>query len=83
MNLIGFFVMGIDKSRSRKHKRRVPEKTIFIISIISGSVGVFAGMYLFRHKTRHLKFVVGIPVIIAAQVVIGILLDYRLDGLIV
>lgn len=81
MNLIGFFVMGADKLKSRKHRRRVPERVIFTISIISGSVGVFVGMYIFRHKTRHMKFVVGIPVIIAAQIIVGILLSYKLESL--
>lgn len=80
MNLIGFFVMGADKMKARKHRRRVPERCIFIISVISGSVGVFVGMYLFRHKTRHMKFVIGVPVIIAAQVIVGILLTHRIES---
>lgn len=75
MNLIGFLVMGIDKANSRKHRRRVPERRIFLLSILSGSVGVMAGMYIFRHKTRHMKFVIGVPVIIAAQIIVGIFLS--------
>ncbi len=81
MNLIGFFVMGIDKMQSRKHRRRVPERRIFIISILLGSVGTFAGMYVFRHKTRHMKFVIGIPVILAAQIIVWVLLTYGKDFL--
>lgn len=79
MNIVGFLVMGADKMKARKHRRRVPERSIFIISIISGSVGVLAGMYTFRHKTRHMKFVIGIPVIIAAQIIVGIVLTYKFE----
>ena len=79
MNIVGFLVMGADKMKARKHRRRVPERNIFIISIISGSVGVLAGMYTFRHKTRHMKFVIGIPVIIAAQIIVGIVLTYKFE----
>ena len=81
MNLIGFCVMGMDKIKARKHRRRVPERRIFIISILLGSVGVLAGMYIFRHKTRHMKFVIGIPVILAAQIIVWALLTYGKDFL--
>lgn len=74
MNVIGFAVMGIDKAKARKHKRRIPEKTIFVISILLGSIGTFAGMYAFRHKTRHMKFVIGIPLILVVQIVLGMIL---------
>lgn len=74
MNVIGFAVMGIDKAKARKHKRRIPEKTIFVISILLGSIGTFTGMYAFRHKTRHMKFVIGIPLILVAQIVLGMIL---------
>ena len=74
VNVIGFLMMGVDKNKARRHKHRISEKALFIVAIIGGSVGSFAGMYTFRHKTRHMKFVVGIPVIIAAQIIIGIAL---------
>ena len=80
MNLVGFFVMGTDKMKSRKHRRRVPERRLFAISILSGSIGVLAGMYIFRHKTRHMKFVIGVPVIIAIQIIAGILLTDKIGG---
>lgn len=79
MNVIGFLVMGIDKLKARKHRRRISERTLFVISIISGSVGMLAGMYTFRHKTRHVKFVVGIPVIIAIQIIAGVLIQMRIQ----
>ena len=67
INLTGLIIMKIDKRKSIKHQWRVPEARIFIISILGGSVGVFAGMHLFHHKTKHPKFVIGIPAIITLQ----------------
>lgn len=70
INLVGLIAMRTDKSRAIKDKRRIPENTLFIISIIGGSVGTLIGMYLFRHKTKHVSFVVGIPAILILQIVI-------------
>ena len=53
MNLIGFFLMGIDKRKAVKHAFRIPESTLFIVALIGGSLGSLLGMYVFRHKTRH------------------------------
>ena len=55
-NLIGLFVMAEDKKRARKHKWRIPEKTLFLVSVLGGSLGTWAGMYLFHHKTKHWYF---------------------------
>lgn len=68
INLVGFFAMGIDKRKARRHKWRIPEKTFFIIALLLGSAGTWIGMYVFHHKTRHWYFVVGMPVILAAQI---------------
>lgn len=67
MNIIGFVLMGIDKRRARKRAFRIPEATLFLIAIIGGSIGSLAGMYAFRHKTRHWYFVYGMPFIIFVQ----------------
>ena len=72
MNIIGLGVMGLDKSKARHHAWRIPEKTLFLVSFLGGSIGIWAGMYLFRHKTRHWYFVVGVPVIVLLQAVITI-----------
>lgn len=74
INLIGFFIMGIDKRRARKNKWRVQEKTLFLIALLFGSIGVLTGMYVFRHKTRHLSFKLGIPAILICQVLLVVLL---------
>ena len=72
VNLLAFTVYGADKRRAKKDKRRVPEKTLFLLAIIGGSVGAWAGMYTFRHKTRHWYFVWGIPAILLAQVALAV-----------
>ena len=72
MNLIGLAVMAMDKSKARHHAWRIPEKILFLVSILGGSVGTWAGMYLFHHKTKHWYFVVGMPLILAAQLAAGV-----------
>lgn len=70
INIIGFFSMLIDKRRAIKNKWRIPEKTLFLIAVIGGSVGSIAGMRLFRHKTKHWYFAYGMPAILIVQIVI-------------
>lgn len=63
INGTAFAVMGMDKWKARRGKWRIPEKTLFMLAFLGGSVGSLAGMYGFRHKTKHRKFTVGMPVI--------------------
>ena len=77
MNLIGFGLMGVDKQRARRRDWRIPEKVLFGAALLGGSVGAWAGMYLFHHKTRHWYFVVGMPLILAAQLAAGVWLAGR------
>ena len=72
MNLIGFALMGADKRRARRHAWRISEKTLFLAAILGGSLGAWVGMYAFRHKTKHWYFVVGMPLILALQIIIAI-----------
>ena len=67
MNLVGLAVMAMDKSKARHHAWRIPEKTLFLVSILGGSVGTWAGMYLFHHKTKHWYFRWGFALLTAAQ----------------
>ena len=71
MNAVGLAVMGLDKKKAIRNEWRIPEKTLFLVSIIGGSIGTLVGMYLFRHKTKHWYFVVGMPAILIAHIVIG------------
>lgn len=69
-NLLGLFLMKLDKEKAKKHLWRIPEKTFFLVSLIGGSIGTWAGMYLFHHKTRHWYFVVGMPLILVCQLLL-------------
>ena len=70
INLEGFALMGIDKSRARGGRRRIAEATLFIVAALGGSLGVLCGMYAFRHKTLHTSFTVGIPLLLFFQAVL-------------
>ena len=70
INLEGFALMGIDKSRARRGRRRIAEATLFIVAALGGSLGVLCGMYAFRHKTLHTSFTVGIPLLLFFQAVL-------------
>ena len=72
MNIIGLAVMGIDKSKAKRHAWRIPEKVLFLVSILGGSAGTWAGMYLFRHKTKHWYFVIGMPVIFFLHIAVAV-----------
>lgn len=73
INAAGFLLMLVDKWKAKKNRWRVRESTLLIVAALGGSVGSLAGMYLFRHKTQHLKFTLGIPLILAAQCFVVVL----------
>lgn len=78
INLCGLVIMGYDKSQSRwPGARRVPERTLFLIALVGGAVGVYLGMKIFRHKTRHRIFSVGMPLIIFAQAALYLIFLYK------
>lgn len=67
INIVAFFLMGIDKKKARTGAWRIPEKTLFLSAILGGSIGSVCGMQLFRHKTKHKSFVIGMPAILVVQ----------------
>ena len=69
-NIIAFLIMWIDKGKAgKKNARRISEGMMFFMATIFGSIGVYAGMYLFRHKTKKWYFIIGIPFIILQNIV--------------
>ena len=80
MNIAGFAAMGIDKMKAKRHKWRIPEMSLFLFSILGGSLGTLSGMWFFRHKTKHWYFVIGMPLILAAHIfcAIKLLMIYAL-----
>ena len=67
INIVAFFLIGIDKKKARTGAWRIPEKTLFLSAILGGSIGSICGMQLFRHKTKHKSFVIGMPAILVVQ----------------
>jgi uncharacterized membrane protein YsdA (DUF1294 family) len=70
INLAGLGFMRSDKSRAKRRERRISERQLFVTAVIGGSAGIFAGMRLYRHKTKHPSFYIGIPVILVIQLVL-------------
>ncbi len=68
INLVTFFVYGIDKWKAKKSKWRVPEATLWGMAVIGGSIGAWLGMKTWHHKTLHRKFRYGVPLIIIVQI---------------
>ncbi|MFD2639896.1 DUF1294 domain-containing protein [Piscibacillus salipiscarius] len=63
MSSVGFIIMGIDKGKARKQKWRIPENTLWIIALLGGAPGMWLGMAVFRHKTKHKTFKFGLPIL--------------------
>ena len=72
VNIIAFIVYGIDKLKARKNLWRIPEATLLLLAVIGGSIGAWLGMRVWHHKTMHLKFKYGVPIILVAQVALGV-----------
>ena len=72
--------MGVDKAKAKAGAWRIPEKTLFLASLIGGSIGTWAGMYLFRHKTKHWYFVIGMPLILVLHIGITVFIFLRWFG---
>jgi len=77
VNAAAFLLMLTDKQKARKKLWRIPESTLLLSAAIGGSIGALAGMYTFRHKTRHLKFTLGIPAILILQIAAVFLLLHK------
>lgn len=77
VNAVGFLLMLTDKHKARKNLWRIPESTLLMAAVLGGSVGCLAGMYTVRHKTRHMKFTLGIPLILILQIILAVYLLLR------
>ena len=72
INVAGFISMGLDKRKAKKHMWRIPEATLFTFALLGGPAGSLLGMKVFHHKTLHMKFVIGMPVILVLWIVAGV-----------
>ena len=75
LNLLAFLLCGIDKWKAKKARWRIPETTLLLFAVLGGSIGAWVGMKVWRHKTQHKKFNIGIPVIIVLQILVIIYLQ--------
>ena len=74
INIASFFLYGIDKYKAKKGRWRISEAILLLMAVIGGSIGAWAGMRLWHHKTMHKKFKYGIPVIIILQIALVVYL---------
>ena len=73
INVVGFFMMWIDKAKAKRGSWRIPENTLFTVTLLGGGFGTIAGMYTFRHKTQKMKIVIGFPVILICEILFVVL----------
>lgn len=71
INILTYIVYAVDKYKAVHHKWRISEKTLLLCAVAGGSVGALLAMYTVRHKTKHIKFVIGVPAILVVQVIMG------------
>lgn len=77
INVVSFITMAADKYYARNHRWRISENTLMILAVVGGSVGSIAGMFLLRHKTKHLKFLFGLPAIFLVQCIAAMIIAVK------
>ena len=78
VNILGFLAMGFDKGKAKRGSWRIPEDSLFMFTILGGGIGTIAGIYTFRHKTKKIKFTVGMPVILILEILLFIYLQFMI-----
>ena len=76
INVLGFLAMGFDKWKAKRGRWRIPEDSLFMFTILGGGIGTIAGIYTFRHKTKKLKFTVGMPFILILEILLFMYLQF-------
>ena len=81
INALALLLMLADKRKAKKNLWRIPEATLMTVAALGGSVGSLLGMYTVRHKTRHPKFTVGIPLLLALQIIAAVVVMAKFPGI--
>lgn len=76
LTILGFVLMGVDKQKAKKRAWRIPERTLILVAFLGGGIGSFLGMYVFRHKTKHTKFVILFPLAAVLSIVFLLKLNH-------
>jgi len=76
INVLGFLAMGLDKWKAKKGRWRIPEDSLLMFTILGGGIGTITGIYTFRHKTKKLKFTIGMPLILILEILLFIYLQF-------
>lgn len=80
INAAAFVLMLVDKVKAKKNRWRISERTLMLSAALGGSVGALLGMYTFRHKTKHIKFTLGVPAILIAQLALALWLFQKIGA---
>ena len=80
INAAAFVLMLVDKVKAKKNRWRISERTLMLSAVLGGSVGALLGMYTFRHKTKHIKFTLGVPAILIAQLALALWLFLKIGA---
>ncbi|TMU85778.1 DUF1294 domain-containing protein [Bacillus sp. BHET2] len=78
INIIGFVIMGRDKRKAERHEYRISERVLWQVAILGGSVGAYLGMKVYRHKTKHKPFSLGLPLLVMLHCLFFIWLNAKL-----
>ena len=82
INVVTFFMYGIDKWKAKRSKWRISEATLLWMAVIGGSIGAWLGIKIWNHKTMHKKFKYGVPAIIILQIAIIVYITIKVEGLV-
>ena len=77
MNLLAFILYGVDKRKAQRGAWRIPEATLLLVAFLGGSVGAFLGMEIFRHKTKHAKFKILVPLFLVLHIALAVYIFKR------
>ena len=80
INAAAFVLMLVDKVKAKKNRWRISERTLMLSAVLGGSVGALLGMYTFRHKTKHIKFTLGVPAILIIQLALALWLFLKIGA---
>ena len=80
INAAAFVLMLVDKVKAKKNRWRISERTLMLSAALGGSVGALLGMYTFRHKTKHIKFTLGVPAILITQLALALCLFLKIGA---